>query len=77
MNLAAKEISDGITRKINVRTPGCRLESPSGNLWNGKAIFEAIIDLKKDKIKSAFVEIMIPLVSTEEELKILRALVIY
>ena len=40
-----------------------------------KAIFEAIIDLKKDKIKSAFVEIMIPLVSTEEELKILRALV--
>ena len=39
-----------------------------------KAIFEAIIDLKQDKIKSAFV-IMIPLVSTEEELKILRALV--
>ena len=40
-----------------------------------KAIFESIVLLKKDKIKSAFVEIMIPLVSTDSELMILRALV--
>ena len=39
---------------------------------NVRAIFEAIVELKKEKIKSAFVEIMIPLVSTETELKILR-----
>ena len=37
--------------------------------------FEAIIELKKEKIKSAIVEIMIPLVSTDLELKILRDLV--
>ena len=40
-----------------------------------RAIFEAIVQLKKQKVKAAFVEIMIPLVSTESELKILRALV--
>ena len=40
-----------------------------------KAIFEAISELRKEKIKSAIVEIMIPLVSTESELKIMRALV--
>jgi pyruvate,orthophosphate dikinase len=42
---------------------------------NVKAIFKALIELKKSKIKSAFVEIMIPLVSTDTELKILRELV--
>ena len=40
-----------------------------------RAIFEAIVELKKENLKSAFVEIMIPLVSTETELKILRKLV--
>ena len=40
-----------------------------------RAIFEAIVELKKEKIKSAFVEIMIPLVSTESELRIMRSLV--
>ena len=40
-----------------------------------EAIFKALIELKKSKIKSAFVEIMIPLVSTDTELKILRELV--
>ena len=40
-----------------------------------RAIFEAIVELKKQKVKAAFIEIMIPLVSTESELKILRALV--
>ena len=40
-----------------------------------EAIFKALIELKKSKIKSAYVEIMIPLVSTDTELKILRELV--
>jgi pyruvate,orthophosphate dikinase len=40
-----------------------------------EAIFKALIELKKTKIKSAFVEIMIPLVSTDTELRILRELV--
>jgi pyruvate,orthophosphate dikinase len=41
-----------------------------------RAIFEALIELKKKKIKSAFPEIMIPLVSTEMEIKIMKDLVI-
>ena len=39
-----------------------------------KAIFEALIECKKEKIKSAITEIMIPLISTDMELKILRML---
>merc|ERR1711965_862361 len=41
-----------------------------------RAIFEALSYLKKNKIKSAFPEIMIPLVSTEAEIKIMKDLVI-
>ena len=41
-----------------------------------KAIFKALAELKKNKIKSAFPEIMIPLVSTEAEIKIMKDLVI-
>jgi len=41
-----------------------------------RAIFEALIELKKKNIKSAFPEIMIPLVSTEAEIKIMKNLVI-
>jgi pyruvate,orthophosphate dikinase len=41
-----------------------------------RAIFEALVELKKKKIKSAFPEIMIPLVSTEAEIKIMKELVI-
>ena len=40
-----------------------------------KAIFEALVNLKKNKVKSAFPEIMIPLVSTEAEIKIMKDLV--
>ena len=40
-----------------------------------EAIFEAQNELKKEKKKSASIEIMIPLVSTDIELKILRDLV--
>jgi pyruvate,orthophosphate dikinase len=41
-----------------------------------RAIFEALAELKKKRIKSAFPEIMIPLVSTEAEIKIMKDLVI-
>ena len=41
-----------------------------------RAIFEALADLKKNRIRSAFPEIMIPLVSTEAEIKIMKDLVI-
>ena len=41
-----------------------------------RAIFEALTDLKKNNQKSAFPEIMIPLVSTEAEIKIMKDLVI-
>ena len=56
---------------------GCRLgiSFPEIYQMQCKAIFEAISELKKEKIKSAIVEIMIPLVSTESEIKIMRDLV--
>jgi len=56
---------------------GCRLgiSFPAIYEMQCRAIFEAIIELKKEKTKAAFVEIMIPLVSTESELKIMRSLV--
>ena len=38
--------------------------------------FEALSQLQKNKQKSAFPEIMIPLVSTEAEIKIMKDLVI-
>ena len=41
-----------------------------------RAIFEALSELEKKKIKAAFPEIMIPLVSTEAEIKIMKNLVI-
>ena len=41
-----------------------------------RAIFEALIDCKKRKLKSTMPEIMIPLVSTEAEIKIMKDLVI-
>ena len=56
---------------------GCRMAISFPEIYEMqcRAIFEAIIELKKEKIKSAFVEIMIPLVSTESELRIMRSLV--
>ena len=41
-----------------------------------RAIFEALVECKKNKIKSIMPEIMIPLVSTEVEIKIMKDLVI-
>ena len=57
---------------------GCRLGISFPEIYEMqcRAIFEALIELKKNKIKSAFPEIMIPLVSTEAEIKIMKDLVI-
>ena len=57
---------------------GCRLGISYPEIYEMqcKAIFEALAYLKKSKIKSAFPEIMIPLVSTEVEIKIMKDLVI-
>ena len=56
---------------------GCRLGISFPEIYEMQceAIFEALIECKKEKIKSVTVEIMIPLVSTDTELKILRNLV--
>ncbi len=81
LNLASKEIRDRIS-ELHEENPmlghrGCRLGISFPEIYEMqcRAIFEAIIELKKEKIKSAFVEIMIPLVSVESELKIMRSLV--
>ena len=57
---------------------GCRLGISFPEIYEMqcRAIFEALIDLKKSKQKSALPEIMIPLVSTEAEIKIMKDLVI-
>ena len=57
---------------------GCRLGISFPEIYEMqcRAIFEALSDLKKKKLKFAFPEIMIPLVSTEAEIKIMKDLVI-
>merc|ERR1711991_716570 len=57
---------------------GCRLGISFPEIYEMqcRAIFEALSDIKKTKQKSAFPEIMIPLVSTEAEIKIMKDLVI-
>ena len=57
---------------------GCRLGISFPEIYEMqcRAIFEALADLKKNKQKFAFPEIMIPLVSTETEIKIMKDLVI-
>jgi pyruvate,orthophosphate dikinase len=57
---------------------GCRLGISFPEIYEMqcRAIFEALAELQKKKIKSAFPEIMIPLVSTEAEIRIMKDLVI-
>ena len=57
---------------------GCRLGISFPEIYEMqcRAIFEALVNLKKRKLKSAFPEIMIPLVSTEAEIRIMKDLVI-
>jgi len=56
---------------------GCRLGISFPEIYEMQceAIFEAVVECKKEKTKSVTAEIMIPLVSTDTELQILRALV--
>ena len=56
---------------------GCRLGISYPEIYEMqcRAIFEALVELKSKKVKSAFPEIMIPLVSTEVEIKIMKDLV--
>ncbi len=82
VNLPVKEVESRI-EELHEQNPmlghrGCRLGISFPEIYEMqcKAIFEALAYLKKNKIKSAFPEIMIPLVSTEAEIKIIKELVI-
>ncbi len=82
VNLPVKEVESRI-EELHEQNPmlghrGCRLGISYPEIYEMqcKAIFEALAYLKKNKIKSAFPEIMIPLVSTEAEIKIMKELVI-
>ena len=57
---------------------GCRLGISFPEIYEMqiRAIFEALVECKKRKIKSTMPEIMIPLVSTEAEIKVMKELVI-
>ena len=57
---------------------GCRLGISFPEIYEMqcRAIFEALAELKNKNVKSALPEIMIPLVSTELEIKLMKDLVI-
>jgi len=82
LNLPIKEV-EGRISELHEHNPmlghrGCRLGISFPEIYEMqcKAIFEALADCKKNKIKSTMPEIMIPLVSTEAEIKIMKDLVI-
>ena len=82
VSLPVKEVESRI-EELHEQNPmlghrGCRLGISFPEIYEMqcRAIFEALAELKKKKIKSAFPEIMIPLVSTEAEIKIMKELVI-
>jgi pyruvate,orthophosphate dikinase len=81
-NIPMKEIEARI-EELHEQNPmlghrGCRLGISFPEIYEMqcRALFEALAELKKNKIKSSFPEIMIPLVSTEAEIKIMKELVI-
>ena len=84
-NVVGTDVKDVKTRidELHEQNPmlghrGCRLGISFPEIYEMqcRAIFEALSDLKKSKNRSAFPEIMIPLVSTEAEIKIMKDLVI-
>ncbi len=82
LNLSIKEI-EGRIDELHEQNPmlghrGCRLGISFPEIYEmqTRAIFEALVECKKNKIKSTMPEIMIPLVSTEAEIKIMKDLVI-
>jgi len=82
LNLSIKEV-EGRIEELHEQNPmlghrGCRLGISFPEIYEMqcKAIFEALIECKNKKIKSTMPEIMIPFVSTEAEIKIMKDLVI-
>ena len=82
LNIPTKELEIRIS-ELHEQNPmlghrGCRLGISFPEIYEMQcmAIFEALIYCKKNKIKSTMPEIMIPLVSTEAEIKIMKDLVI-
>ncbi len=82
MSLSFEEVAVRIN-ELHEQNPmlghrGCRLAISFPEIYEMqcRAIFEALAECKKNKIKSIIPEIMIPLVSTEAEIKIMKELVI-
>ena len=82
LNIPIKELKVRIT-ELHEQNPmlghrGCRLGISFPEIYEMqcRAIFEALVQCKKQKVKSIIPEIMIPLVSTEAEIKIMKDLVI-
>ena len=82
LTLDVKEIESRII-ELHEQNPmlghrGCRLGISFPEIYEMqcRAIFEALVECKNEKYKSIIPEIMIPLVSTEAEIKIMRDLVI-
>ena len=82
LELPIKEI-EGRISELHEHNPmlghrGCRLGISFPEIYEMqcRAIFEALVECKNNKIKSTLPEIMIPLVSTEAEIKIMKDLVI-
>ena len=81
LNLGVKEIKNRVS-ELHELNPmlghrGCRLGISFPEIYEMqcKAIFTALVECKKEKVQSIIPEIMIPLVSTEDELGIMRKLV--
>ena len=82
LNIPVKELEVRIS-ELHEQNPmlghrGCRLAISFPEIYEMQctAIFEALVECKKQKIQSTMPEIMIPLVSTETEIKIMKDLVI-
>ena len=82
LNLPINEVKTRIS-ELHEQNPmlghrGCRLGISFPEIYEMqcRAIFEALTECKNKKIKSIFPEIMIPLVSTEAEIIIMKELVI-
>jgi len=81
LELSVKEVESRIN-ELHEHNPmlghrGCRLGISFPEIYEMqcRAIFEALIECKKKKYKSIIPEIMIPLISTEAEIKIMKDLV--
>ena len=82
LNLPIKEVKEriGELHELNpmLGHRGCRLGISFPEIYEMqcRAIFEALVECKNKKYKSILPEIMIPLVSTEAEIRIMKDLVI-